>query len=77
MSTQPQMMPPAKRDSLLPVKDGKRSGYAMLTCYWHDGRNIELVIGARTRKLVAEIHHGLTGETADRTRIYAVTWSKR
>lgn len=27
MSTQPQMMPPAKRDSLLPVKDGKRPGY--------------------------------------------------
>lgn len=67
-----------KRISLKPaVKTGERESYATGMLYKLNGRDVEIVVGARTKKLVKEIFAALVpGYEAISERIYKVTWRK-
>lgn len=67
-----------KRISLKPpVKTGERESYATAMLYNLNGQDVEIVVGARTKKLVKELFAALVpGYEAIAERIYKVTWKK-
>lgn len=65
------------RARLKPIKDGKRRCYATLLAFELNGTNVELVIGASSRKLVREVFEKLSpGFVAKPELIHDVYWSK-
>lgn len=65
------------RARLKPIKDGKRQCYATSLAFELNGQNVELVIGARSRKLVRELFEKLApGYRANPDMIHDVIWSK-
>lgn len=67
-----------QRIRLKPMKEqGKRECYATAMLLDFNGKEVEIVVGTRTKKLVKELFaHLCPGYEAIEDRVYRVIWSK-